>query len=165
MKAQMNELVDFIAGSPARGRDFLFRVASITNLWEALRKDHVLILAPRRMGKTSVMLRLQDEPREGRLVVFLNVEEIATPAEFCQRLLTAIYEQQPQYFQQALAQAWGFLTGLVKGIKEVEVYNFKIALRESEPNWEAKLAQQGRTNWWPASAGRTAAPDYPRRIT
>ena len=76
----MDEFKDFIAGSPAREGDFFFREAFIDDLWESLRKEHVLIRAPRRMGKTSVMLRLQDEPRDGRLVVFLNVEEINTPA-------------------------------------------------------------------------------------
>lgn len=79
----MSMISDFTTGSPAREDEFFFRKAYIDDLWDSLRKEHVLILAPRRMGKTSVMLRLQDEPRGNRLVVFLNVEEIDTPAEFC----------------------------------------------------------------------------------
>ena len=132
----MSKFSDFTTGSPAREDDFFFRKAFIDDLWDSLRKEHVLILAPRRMGKTSVMLRLQDEPRGDRLVVFLNVEEIHTPAEFCQALITAIHEQQPEYLRQSLAKAWGFLTGIFKGIEEVEVFEFKVSLRESDPNWE-----------------------------
>jgi hypothetical protein len=132
----MTEFIDFTTGSPARERDFFFRGAFVEDLWDSLRKEHVLILAPRRMGKTSVMLRLQDEPRQNRLVVFLNVEEIVTPAEFCQSLINAIHEQQPEYLRQTLARTWGFLTGILDKFKEVELYKFKIALRESDPNWE-----------------------------
>jgi len=88
---------DFITGSPARSDDFHFRRSFLEDLWDSLKKEHVLLLAPRRMGKTSVMLRLQDEPRQGQLVVFLNVEEINTPAEFCQGLITALHDQHPEY--------------------------------------------------------------------
>ena len=54
----MAEFRDFTTGSPARQHDFFFREAFIEDLWESLQKEHVLILAPRRMGKTSVMLKL-----------------------------------------------------------------------------------------------------------
>ena len=126
---------DFITGSPARGDDFHFRRSFLEDLWDSLKKEHVLLLAPRRMGKTSVMLRLQDEPRQGRLVVFLNVEEINTPAEFCQGLITALHDQHPEYLRQTLAQAWQFLSGIVDGIDALELYKFKIALRKSDPDW------------------------------
>ena len=132
----MAEFRDFTTGSPARQHDFFFREDFIEDLWESLQREHVLILAPRRMGKTSVMLRLQDDPRQGRLVVFLNVEEITSPAEFCQGLIAAIHEQHPKYFRQNLGKTWDFLTGVFRGIEEVELYKFKVRLRESDPNWE-----------------------------
>lgn len=132
----MSELRDFTVGSAAREDDFFFREAFIDDLWDSLRKEHILLLAPRRMGKTSVMMRLQDEPRQDRLVVFLNVEELNTPAEFCQSLIGAIHDQHPEYLRQALAKTWKFLTGILGKLENVEFYKFKIALRDSEPNWE-----------------------------
>ncbi|MGD0652798.1 MAG: hypothetical protein ABSA16_00505 [Thermoguttaceae bacterium] len=133
----MNEVnKDFITGGVAHDDDFFFREAFIEDLWESLRKEHVLILAPRRMGKTSVMLRLQEKPRDDRLIVYLNVEEINTPGEFCQCLIAAIHEQHPEYLRQTLAGAWNFLAGIIGKIEKVEVYKFKIALRESEADWE-----------------------------
>ena len=128
---------DFITGSPARGDDFCFRRSFLDDLWDSLRKEHVLLLAPRRMGKTSVMLRLQDDPQQGRLVVFLNVEEISTPGDFCQNLIVALHDQHPEYLRQTLAKAWQFLSGIVEGIDTVELYKFKIALRKSDPDWES----------------------------
>jgi len=129
---------DFVTGSPARGDDFQFREAFLDDLWDSLRKEHVLLLAPRRMGKTSVMLRLQDAPRQDRLVVFMNAEEIRTPAEFCQNLISALHDQQPEYLRQTVASAWQFLSGIVDSVDSVELYKFKIALRKSDPDWEAQ---------------------------
>jgi len=130
---------DFITGSPARGDDFHFRGSFLEDLKESLNHEHVLLLAPRRMGKTSVMLRLQDEAILDRTVVFLNVEEITTPAEFCQSLITALHDQHPEYIRQSLAKTWKFLGGIVNSIDALELYKFKIALRKSDPDWE--------TNW------------------
>ena len=44
---------DFIVGSVARDEDFLFREEVVEDLWESLEKHNVLLLAPRRIGKTS----------------------------------------------------------------------------------------------------------------
>ena len=126
---------DFITGSPARGDDFYFRTSFLDDLWDSLRKEHVLLLAPRRMGKTSVMLRLQDQPRQDRLVVFLNVEEICMPADFCQSLIVALHDQHPEFLREALAVACGFLSSVLDGIDAIEFYKFKIALRKSDPDW------------------------------
>ena len=54
---------DFVVGSVARNEDFWFRDSFVDELWDALRKHNVLLLAPRRTGKTSVMYRLLDQPR------------------------------------------------------------------------------------------------------
>ena len=95
---------DFTTGSPARSDDFFFREAYIEDIWDSLRKEHVLLLAPRRTGKTSVMLHLADHPRQDRTVVFRNIEELGSPAEFCQTLILAIHEQHPDFFRDAIAK-------------------------------------------------------------
>jgi predicted AAA+ superfamily ATPase len=80
---------DFIVGSPARNDDFWFRENFVADLWEALEKHNVLLLAPRRTGKTSVMYHMLDNPKEGWLVIHLNVEDLATPADFVVSLINA----------------------------------------------------------------------------
>ena len=152
----MGPIIDFTTGSPARESDFFFRTEFLADLTDSLRREHVLILAPRRMGKTSVMLRLRDEPPDGRLVLFLNVEELSTPAELCQNLITALHEQHPKYLRQTLASAWSFLTGPLKDIKSLELYKFKIALRRSEPDWEANW--RAKADELVASLRRTRQP-------
>jgi hypothetical protein len=132
----MVESKDFVTGGVVGKNDFFFRQAFIENLWDSLRKEHVLIVAPRRMGKTSVMYRLKEEPAENTRVVFLNVEDLTSPAEFCQALIVEIHEQHPEYCRQILANTWNFLAGIFKKIEGVEIYKFKVLLRESDPDWD-----------------------------
>ncbi len=47
-------------GSPVRGDDFFDRETEQRQIWEYLHGDDLLLLAPRRVGKTSLMLRLRD---------------------------------------------------------------------------------------------------------
>lgn len=74
-------MIDFVIGGPATDSDFLFREEFIEDLWDSARKNNILLLAPRRMGKTSIMHQLMEEPREGWLVVYLNVEELESPGD------------------------------------------------------------------------------------
>ncbi len=48
-------------GNPAIGDDFIDREKEIAQILDALKKDSVLLIAPRRFGKTSIMRRLKEE--------------------------------------------------------------------------------------------------------
>ena len=92
-------MVDFIVGSPARDEDFLFRQDFVMDLWGALKKHNVILLAPRRTGKTSVMYRMLDHPKADWLVIHKNVENLKTPVEFVIELIDALNEHQPDYHE------------------------------------------------------------------
>lgn len=138
----MTEVRDFIVGSPARDNDFWFRTEFIEDLWVSLKKHNVLLLAPRRTGKTSVMYRLLDNPREGWLVVHLNVEDLKTPGEFVISLLDAINEHQPKLMREVLIKGWNFLKGIFDRIESIKAYEFKIQLRKSE-SFDSKWKELG----------------------
>lgn len=72
-------MVEFIVGGLTRGGDFWFRKEFVANLWVSVRKHNILLIAPRRIGKTSVMYRMLDHPKKGWLVVHLNVEHLRHP--------------------------------------------------------------------------------------
>src|SRR4051794_4806680 len=42
-------------GAPVRGVNMFGREREVSTLWQRLHRDHLLLLAPRRVGKTSVM--------------------------------------------------------------------------------------------------------------
>ncbi len=135
-------MADFIVGSVVRDEDFWFRDEFISVLWNSLEKHNVLLVAPRRIGKTSVMYRLLDFPEDDWLVVHLNVEELRTPDEFLIDLLDAVNEHQPDYFRKAFAGSWSFLKRVLSRIESVEASEIKVALRKSEDlskSWRTRL--------------------------
>ncbi len=84
-----------ITGSVARGSDFFDRSAEIAELVHLLERDHTLLLAPRRSGKTSLMYRLKDRPPPGWTVVYTDVESATSEAAFVSRLIAVIREANP----------------------------------------------------------------------
>lgn len=132
-------MADFIVGSPARDDDFCFRKEFLEDLWEDLEKHNVLLLAPRRTGKTSVMYRMLDKPRNSWLVIHLNVEDLRTPDDFIISLIDAINEHQPAYLRETLAKGWVFLKDTLLRIESIEFSDLKLQLRRSENsknNWQ-----------------------------
>jgi len=56
-------------GPPATGDDFFDRETLLEDLWEAVDEGSVLLAAPRRVGKTSLMLRMRDQSPENWAVL------------------------------------------------------------------------------------------------
>lgn len=137
-------MADFVVGSPVRDEDFWFRDEFVDDLWEALEKHNILLLAPRRIGKTSVMYRMLDYPKGGWLVIHLNVEDLKTAEDFFINLMDAINEHQPDYLRKVLSASWSYLKGILSRINKVEAYEFKIELRKEEDlkgNWKIRLTE------------------------
>lgn len=68
-------------GPPATGEDFFDRERLLEDIWEATAKGSVLLAAPRRVGKTSLMLRMRDECPEGCAVFFIEAEDFSSPED------------------------------------------------------------------------------------
>ncbi len=133
--------MDFILGGPARGEDFYFRKMFLSDLWQSLNKNNVLLVAPRRMGKTSIMFNLLDEPREEFLVVYLNVEALETPSEFIIQLIFALRESQPDYFFERLGMIWGLYKNIIRNTRSPEFFELKESLRK-ELDWDRHWQDQ-----------------------
>ena len=82
-------------GQPVRGDNFFNREPELAELWFLVERDHVLMLAPRRVGKTSILRRMQDRPCEGWEVAFADVEAIDSEAAFVAKLLAELYKVRP----------------------------------------------------------------------
>ena len=75
-------MLELVVGSTPRGEDYFGREDLIEALWARLRKDNVLLAAPRRFGKTGAMYRLLDAPRAPFRPLYVNVEDITTTSDF-----------------------------------------------------------------------------------
>ena len=82
-------------GQAVRGKDFWKRENELASLWSAIESgSHILLVAPRRVGKTSIMFNLQDEPKEGYIVVYIDTESADSENEFWQKLFNALLEEE-----------------------------------------------------------------------
>ena len=83
-------MVSNVVGAPVRDDDLFGRKDFIDLLWNKLTKTNILLAAPRRFGKTSVMYNLIDFPKEGYRVIHLDLERIQEPVNFIIELLEQI---------------------------------------------------------------------------
>lgn len=127
-----------VIGPPARGDDLWNREAEIEGIWRVLERGHVLLVAPRRFGKTSIMLNLRDEPRDGYKVFFLDTEWMNGPEYFIAEVATELIKD--DRLKQILHEAGGFFNTLINRFAEVEIpHVFKLQLRkEMTKDWEEK---------------------------
>lgn len=119
-----------ITGQAVVGDDLYGRDYEITRLWEKLEQgDHILMLAPRRVGKTSLMLELDRAPRENWDVIYVDVERGDSPAD-CIAAIFAELATRPQYrsrfeaipFSNAIKDVFGRLSASVDtGVLRVEL--------------------------------------------
>ena len=139
--------VEFYTGEPVEPSDLWFRDPYIDQVWETLRRQHVLISAPRRTGKTSVMNHLARNPREGYLVVYQNVQDLSHPAQLFQTILENFFEQSQDLTNQLAQSGFGMLKRAIEivrnSVDSVSAGGFKIALRNSDPYWEKHWKEHG----------------------
>lgn len=80
-------------GSPAIGDDFIDRERETAFILSTIEKDHIMLVAPRRFGKTSIMLNIEKRLQSRhRPCVFLEIENVNSPGEFITDLVTALIE-------------------------------------------------------------------------
>jgi len=117
-----------INGAHATGDDFFGREPELLRLVRTLLNDSVLLSAPRRVGKSSLILRLQDLLRSGfqshslrqlldeqgllkpileltSVPIFINVEDCTSELEFAKKLALGL--QQQGHFRAGLQQELG----------------------------------------------------------
>lgn len=86
-----------ITGQPVVGDDLYGRGYELRTLWEHLeRGEHVLLLAPRRVGKTSLMLELQRQPHPNWHVIYVDVEGAADASDLFADILAQLASH-PKY--------------------------------------------------------------------
>ena len=123
--------------------DLPFRDAFIADLWELLETRHLLLSAPRRTGKTSVLDHLAARPRDGFVPIQVFVQDISHPADFILLMLDLFHEKYPRLFRD-LFRSGGRLIGKALGkVEGVGAGGFKISLREQDPDWQRNWKTYG----------------------
>ena len=75
LTAKQDLFMECVVGAPVSGDNLFGRERELNHIWKRLESgDHVLMTAPRRVGKTSLMMELKRQPRPGWTVVYVDVE-------------------------------------------------------------------------------------------
>ncbi len=82
-----------ITGDAATGARYLRRPHINEYFWREVEKgNHILFVAPRRVGKTSIMQDLAENPPSGYSCIYQNIEGVKTRNEFYKRLFELILQ-------------------------------------------------------------------------
>jgi uncharacterized protein len=85
-----------VTGAVAKGGDFFDRLRETERFWRDLDTDNLLLLAPRRVGKTSLMRKMgEDATQHGFTILFVDVSDCSDELYFIQRLYDAILNTDP----------------------------------------------------------------------
>lgn len=78
-------------GQAVRGEDFFKRPILINKLWRKIDSDSsIIISAPRRVGKTSLMRYIEDTPNNKYYVVYVITESIYSENNYYKEIINAI---------------------------------------------------------------------------
>jgi hypothetical protein len=122
-------------GIPAQAGNFLERKQETQELWHKATRGHVLMLAPRRVGKTSLLYHMRDKPIQDWVCLFMSVESAKNEAQFVARLLTELCAAHPDG---AWLQRFGAtLRGLLRSIGQAGVGPLQVQLvAEIHDDWQ-----------------------------
>ncbi len=83
-----------IIGPPATGDKFYVRKRLIEKLWKKIESGHhILMSAPRRIGKTSIMMYCLENPKAKYDVIYLITESVNNQNEFYRKLVKEVYNK------------------------------------------------------------------------
>lgn len=83
-----------IIGQAARKEDFFKRPKITNEIWNKLDKGgNLLLVAPRRVGKSSILFNLEDEPLDKHIIVYYTSESVNNENEFYRKLFNHIVEK------------------------------------------------------------------------
>ena len=126
-------MVENIVGPVARGENCYAREGIVKLIWEKLKNGHLLLAAPRRFGKTSIMYRLIDNPRSDFRIIHADLEHMTTPAQLLEELFIQLAKDSKLgsllYNISAIpSRIW---SSVKQNISEVELYKIRLELRET----------------------------------
>jgi len=85
--------VNTIVGQVATGKYFFKRTEIIDSFWKTIVSgSNVLISAPRRVGKTSLMYYFKDHPKKNYRVIYIITESVNNKNEYYKKIFNAIFD-------------------------------------------------------------------------
>ncbi len=127
----------FVIGNFAKGKDLWDREQEINSIRKALKKSSVLLKAPRRFGKTSIMYHLYENPLPDFKTFFLDTERLGEPQDFLSALLTKLLSDSKIRSKAASITKW--IKSILGKIDEIEIADVRLKIKdELGKDWKEK---------------------------
>ncbi|WP_298357344.1 hypothetical protein [Runella sp.] len=119
-------------GKTATGDNFFLRDDIVDEIYEALEEGQNLLLsAPRRVGKTSIIHYIKDNPADEYYCVYVDTEDVSDSQTFFKVLLKAIFDiENKNRFLKTIEKAGKKIKSFLSSIDNVEVGGVKIDFNE-----------------------------------
>jgi hypothetical protein len=141
-RARTGAMISNATGKPVEGEDFFDREHEARRVWERVETDNVLLLAPRRVGKTSLMFSLRDDAGRHRFsAAYLSVADVTSELGFVQRLYDEAQKQLPSAKRKIRSIAKGPLGRFFKRIKKLGFATISIELADPAQSEWAQLGE------------------------
>ena len=125
-----------VTGQVVRAGDFFDRENTIRHFWQNLETDNLLLLAPRRVGKSSLMQKMDVEaPTHGFSSIFVDVSDCVDELRFMQRVLTNVLRKHgtAERLWHGLKESWAGRTfGRVESVGVTGIFDFKLSEQDFE---------------------------------
>lgn len=142
-------MIKEIVGPIPRDENFYDHEDLIEDMWAIAEEHDTFLIGPRRFGKSGILCKMYDEPRERFKVIFIDCEKLEDPYEFFfTELLVEILKNRKIRLKikdcthSIPLIPKKILSGIKENISEIELLEIKIGLRESiEKNWKEESVQ------------------------
>lgn len=119
-----------MAGQVARGDNYFKRQKEEGKVWRYLDKGaHLILLAPRRFGKTSLLRALEESPNEGYVFLYVMVQSCETEHEYYQRIIEKLYDTDfVSNLKKACKQGKEYIANAIASVDSINVADTGITL-------------------------------------
>jgi uncharacterized protein len=124
------EPLSLSTGRAADGKDKYFQRKSIeTKIWTKIhQKENLLIAAPRRMGKSSILKNLEKNPQKGYLVKYKSVQSVDSINEYFKQIYKLLLEDDSifGFYERYYNKAKGAVKSFISKIRGISTDGIEI---------------------------------------
>ncbi|WP_034045532.1 hypothetical protein [Wocania ichthyoenteri] len=123
-----------VIGTPARGKDFFQRKIEIDKIVKAIDEGaNIQLAAPRRVGKTSILMHLLDNQPNANHYLYLDTEAISNSNDFFKKIYSEVIKSNcVSGSVKVMQQIKGAGNSFLKKIKGINVSGTGLELSETE---------------------------------
>jgi AAA+ ATPase superfamily predicted ATPase len=123
-----------MTGQVVFGDKYFSRPKDEERVWRRLKRGgHLLLLAPRRVGKTSLLRYLENNPHEGYVFLYVMVQSCTTEQAFYKEILEKLYSSEfTKKFDKLNKKGKEFISSILNSIEGIELGDAGISFRNGE---------------------------------